>query len=161
MRKVFFIISVLAIAAVVLQFYFAGLGVFSVPEEHLFAIHGMNGRIVLPVLFLLLIITAAIARAGKRTIWLTVLAFGLLIVQTLIFILTGLIFGVGPESAEIPFAATATVSLHALNGVAILFVLSVITRRAWALAFRTPPRATAAPAEAAATADAAEPGLPA
>lgn len=158
MRKVFFVISVLAIAAVVLQFYFAGLGVFSVPEDNLFAIHGTNGRIVLPVLFLLLIISAAIARAGKRTIWLTVLALGLLILQTLLFIFTGMIFGIGPESSEIPFAATAIISLHALNGVAILFVLSVIARRAWVLGYRTPGEVSGS-ARAGQTVSATEPGL--
>lgn len=157
MRKVFFVVSILAVASVVLQFYFAGLGVFSHPEDELFIVHAMNGRMVLPILFLLSIITAAIARAGKKTIWLTVLAFGLLILQTLIFIITGLIFGVGPESAEIPLAATMTVSLHALNGVAILFVTGLIIRRAFVLAFRTPKREKPAVVTEDAATDAAAP----
>lgn len=137
MRKVFSIVSILAVAAVVLQFYFAGLGVFSVPEEGLFAVHGTAGRIALPVLFLLSLITAAIARAGKRTIWMTVIAILLLALQTIIFIVTGLLFNVGPESGEIPLAATLTVSLHALNGVAILALTTMIARRAWVAAWRT------------------------
>ncbi|HEX5729130.1 DUF6220 domain-containing protein [Microbacterium sp.] len=141
MRKVFSIVSILAVLAVVLQFYFAGVGVFSIPEEGLFGIHGNNGRIVLPILFILSLITAAIARAGKRTIWLTVIAILLLALQTVIFILTGVIFNVSPESAEIPLAATLTASLHALNGVAILALTSVIARRAWVLAWRSTPTA--------------------
>ena len=136
MRKVFSIVSILVVAAVILQFYFAGMGVFSVPEEGLFGIHGTSGRIILPVLFILSLITAAIARAGKRTIWMTVIAILLLALQTVIFILTGVIFGVGPESTQIPLAATMTVSLHALNGVAILALTSIIARRAWVLAWR-------------------------
>ncbi len=91
MRKVFSIVTILVVIAVVLQFYFAGMGVFSVPDEGLFGIHGPAGRIVLPILFLLSPITAAIARAGKRTIWLTVIAILLLALQTVIFILTGVI----------------------------------------------------------------------
>jgi len=135
-RKVFSIVSILVIAAVVLQFYFAGLGVFSHPEEGLFAVHGTAGRIVLPILFLLSLITAAIARAGKKTIWLTVVAILLLALQTVIFILTGAIFNTGPEAEVIPLGATIVVSLHALNGVAILFVTSIIAKRAWAPAWR-------------------------
>ena len=98
MRKVFSIVSILVVGAVVLQFYFAGMGVFSHPEEELFAVHGTAGRIVLPILFILSLVTAAIARAGKRTIWLTVIAILLLALQTVIFILTGVIFNVGPEA---------------------------------------------------------------
>jgi hypothetical protein len=137
-RKVFSIVSILAVAAVVLQFYFAGMGVFSVPEDELFAVHGMSGRIVLPVIFLLSLITAAIARAGKRTIWMTVIAILLLALQTILFILTGAIFGVGPESAEIPLAATLMVSLHVVNGLAILGLTIAIARRAWVLAWKSP-----------------------
>jgi hypothetical protein len=37
-RKVFSIVSILAVLAVVLQFYFAGVGHFSIPEEGLFGI---------------------------------------------------------------------------------------------------------------------------
>ncbi|HWM16513.1 MAG TPA: DUF6220 domain-containing protein [Microbacterium sp.] len=137
MRKVFSIVSILVVAAVVLQFYFAGLGVFSHPEDELFAVHGTAGRIVLPILFLLSLITAAIARAGKRTIWLTVIAILLLALQTVILIVTGLIFNTGPDAAVIPLGATIVVSLHALNGVAILLVTSIIAKRAWGPAWRS------------------------
>ena len=111
MRKVFSIVSILAVLAVVLQFYFAGVGHFSIPEDGLFGIHGNNGRIVLPVLFILSLITAAIARAGKGTIWLTVVAILLLAFQTVLFILTGTIFNVGPESAEVPLGASGFAAL--------------------------------------------------
>jgi hypothetical protein len=144
-RKVFSIVSVLVVAAVVLQFYFAGLGVFSHPDS-LFGIHGTTGRIILPILFVLSLIAAAIARAGKRTIWLTVIAILLLALQTVIFILTGAIFNTGPEAEVVPLGATIVVSLHALNGVAILFVTSIIARRAWVLAWKSAPEAPAAAA---------------
>ena len=142
MRKVFSIVSILAVLAVVLQFYFAGVGHFSIPEEGLFGIHGNNGRIVLPVLFILSLITAAIAHAGKGTIWLTVVAILLLAFQTVLFILTGAIFNVGPESAEVPLGASLMLGLHAVNGVAILVITGIVARRAWVLAWRPTPATT-------------------
>lgn len=136
MRKVFSIVSILVVAAVVLQFYFAGIGFFSVPEDGLFIIHGTSGRIALPILFLLSILFAALARAGKRTIWLTVIAVLLLALQTVLFIVAGAMFNVGPESPEIPLAATLMVSLHVVNGLAILWVTSIVAVRAFRLAWR-------------------------
>lgn len=131
MRKVFLVVTILFTAAVVLQLYLAAVGVFSDPEDELFAWHGTNGRIVLPILALLLIITAALARAGKRTIWLSVLPFVLLIVQTLLFILTGVIFGLDESShAAPPLGATLFLSLHGLNGAAILLVGVLLVNRA-------------------------------
>lgn len=151
MRRVFFVISLLVLAAIAVQYYLAAVGVFSGSHDG-FAGHGMSGRIVLPILFILLILSAAISRAGRSTIWLTVLMFGLLIMQTLIFILTGLIFGVGPESPNPPIAAVLTVSLHAVNPLIMIWVGVVIALRARRLAF--PVRGTdAAAADAPASAD--------
>lgn len=135
-RYAFAVVSTLLVAATVLQLYFAGMGVFSDPTDGLFAIHGWNGRIVLPLLVLLSILFAALAKAGKRTVWLTVLVLGLLILQTLIFVITGLIFGIGPETAHPPLAATMLVSLHPINGLAILLLSGVLAQRAWALVRR-------------------------
>lgn len=134
MRKVFFINSLLVLAAIATQYYLAAVGVFSDSEDG-FATHGNNGRMVLPILFILLIVFAALSRAGKRIVWLSVLMLGLLIMQTLIFILTGLIFGVGPETPNPPFAAILTVSLHAINPLIIVWVGVIVARRAYGLAF--------------------------
>lgn len=147
MRKVFFVLSLLVPAGVAVQYYLAAVGFFSGSHDG-FAAHGASGRIVLPTLFILLILSAALARAGRRTIWLTVLMLGLLIMQTLIFIFTGLIFGVGPETANPPLAAVLTVSLHAVNPLIIVWVGVVVALRARRLAF---PKAADA-------VDAAEPG---
>jgi tellurite resistance protein TehA-like permease len=132
MRKLFLVVAVLFTAAVVLQLYFAAVGVFSDPEDELFNWHGTNGRIVLPILALLLIVTAALARAGKRTIWLSVLPVVLILFQTVLFILTGVIFGLDESShAAPPLAATLFLSLHAVNGAAILLlgVLMIVRAR--------------------------------
>ena len=130
MRKLFLTVAVLFTAAVVLQLYFAAVGVFSNPEDELFNWHGTNGRIVLPILAILLIITAALARAGKRTIWLSVLPLVLLLFQTVLFILTGAIFGLDEHTAP-PLGATLLLSLHAVNGTAILLlgVLFIVRAR--------------------------------
>ncbi len=153
MRKVFFVVTVLLTAATALQIYFAAMGVFSVPEDHLFGIHGTNGRIVLPILVLLTILTAALARAGRRTILLSVLVFVLLVFQTLIFIIGGAIFNVTPESTEVPIGATIFLALHGLNGLAIIALSATLMNRARRLAFsgdtgqRGQTSRTAAPAE--------------
>ncbi len=152
MRKVFFVVSLLAIAVVAVQYYLAAVGVFSGSHDG-FVFHGTSGRIVAPIVFLLLIVTAALARAGKKTIWLTVLMLGLLVMQTLIFVFTGLIFGVGPDTPNPPVAAILTVSLHALNPMFMIWVGVVIALRARRLAFpgagAAPDGATATDAEAA------------
>lgn len=131
----FSVVTILLVATVVLQLYLAGVGVFSNPSRGLFSIHGMTGRIVLPILILLTLVFAAVTRAGKRTVWLSVLLIGLLIMQTLIFIITGAIFNVGPETPDPPLGATLMVSLHPVNGLAILWVSVVVARRAWRMAF--------------------------
>jgi carbon starvation protein CstA len=129
MRKLFLTIAVLFTASVVVQLYLAAVGVFSDPEDDLFAWHGANGRIVLPILALLLIVTAALARAGKRTIWLSVLPLVLILFQTVLFIITGLIFGLD-ESTPPSLPATLILSLHAVNGTAILLLGVLLIVRA-------------------------------
>ena len=85
MRKVHFVLSVLVLAAVVLQFYLAGVGVFSMPEDELFDLHTTNGRITLPVLLLLNLVAAALARG--RTLRYALGLVGLLALQTVIFVI--------------------------------------------------------------------------
>ncbi len=148
MRKTFLVISVLVVVAVVMQFYFAAVGVFSDPDDELFAIHGTSGRIVLPLLMILSIVFAALAKAGRRTVWLAVLGFGLLLFQTILFILTGVLTGSEPPPGEITTAGTVMLGFHALNGLAILGVTGTVASRARALVMegRVPsPAPTTAP----------------
>ena len=135
MRKAFAIITLLFVLSCVLQFYFAAMGVFSKPEDELFAIHGMNGAIFLRLLAVLMVVFAALAKAGKRTVWLSVIALVLVLFQTVLFILTGVLFGTGPESDTVPIGATILLSLHGLNGVIILLLGLAVLRRAWTLGF--------------------------
>ncbi|MET4225471.1 DUF6220 domain-containing protein [Oerskovia enterophila] len=151
MRKTFLVVSVLVVVAVVMQFYFAAVGVFSDPDDELFAIHGTSGRIVLPLLMILSIVFAALAKAGRRTVWLAVLGFGLLLFQTILFILTGVLTGSEPPPGEITTAGTIMLGFHALNGLAILGVTGTVASRARALVAegRVPsPASTTAPGNA-------------
>ena len=143
MLKVHFVLSALVLAAVVLQFYLAGVGVFSMPEDELFGLHTTNGRIVVPILLLLNIVAAALARG--RTLRYALGLVGLLALQTVIFVIAIVTTGSNPfEDTVITTAGTIILSLHALNGLVILGVAVLLVRKAYALAFRAPAAAAAA-----------------
>ena len=145
MRKVHFVLSALVLAAVVLQFYLAGVGVFSMPEDELFGLHTTSGRVVLPVLLLLNLAAAALARG--RTLRYALGLVGLLALQTVIFVIAIVTTGSNPyEDVVITTAGTVILSLHVLNGLAILGVAVLLVRKAYALAFpRRPAQESAAP----------------
>ena len=50
MRKAYFVITVLLLISVVIQFYFAALGVFGPQgeDDNLYLFHRINGSVVLP-----------------------------------------------------------------------------------------------------------------
>jgi hypothetical protein len=153
MRKVHFVLSVLVLAAVVLQFYLAGVGVFSMPEDELFGLHTSNGRFVIPVLLLLNVAAAALSRG--RTLRYALGLVGLLALQTVIFVIAIVTTGSNPfEDVVITTAGTIILSFHALNGVVILGVTGQLVRKAYALAF---PRRAAAKTAAAEQVPAATP----
>ena len=133
MRKVHVVLSALVLAAVVLQFYLVGVGVFSAPEDELFDLHTANGRFVLPALLLLNIPAAALARA--RTLRYALGLVGLLALQTVIFVISIVATGANPfEGDVISTAGTVILSFHALNALAILGVTVLQVRRAAAAA---------------------------
>jgi hypothetical protein len=139
-RKAYFVITVLLLVSAVLQFYFAALGVFGPQgeDDNLFAPHRINGSMVLPLLLVLAVAFAALARAGARTVWLTALPILLIAVQYLLFILGGL---VGGGDSDEPTVGTAIIlGLHAVNGLAILGTIITLVKRA---GLRTFPKADA------------------
>lgn len=142
MRKVFAFLAILLTVSTIVQFYLAAVGVFSNPDDGLFSMHSMLGRFGIPLLALLLIIAAAVARVGKKLIWMSVLPLVLVLFQTVLFVLTGTIFNVGPPSEGvemlIPLGASLMLGLHAVNGAAIFFICTVLVRRSWKLAFLGP-----------------------
>lgn len=132
MRRVYVALNGLLVVSVVIQFYFAAFGVFTAPEnDSQFIMHLVNGRFVLPLLCLLCIAAAAIARAPGRLIGLTAVPFGLLLLQTVLFIVAGLA-GASPEKTNLP--GQIILGLHAVNGLCILGVSILVFLRAKAFA---------------------------
>ncbi len=132
MRKVFVVLTGLLVVSVVVQFYFAAFGVFTAPSnDSQFVLHQMNGRIVLPVLCLLCIIVAALARAPGRLIGFSALPLGLLVMQIVLFLIAGLT-GSSPERTTV--GGQVILGLHAVNGLAILAVTILLFLRARRLA---------------------------
>lgn len=146
MRKAYFVITVLLLISVVLQFYFAALGVFGPQgeDDNLYAFHRINGSMVLPLLSVLAVVFAALAKAGARTVWLTALPILLIAVQYLLFIVGGLIGG-GDENN--PTVGSAVIlGLHAVNGLAVMGTILTLMARARARAFPKAPSADGAAA---------------
>lgn len=133
MRKIYFVLTVLLLISTVVQFYFAALGVFGPEDADLFVFHSVNGTIVLPVLLVLAIIFAALARAGARTIWLNALPILLIALQIVLFIVADAATGTSPEDPNVPGAII--LGLHAVNGLAILGVMITLMTRARKRAF--------------------------
>jgi FtsH-binding integral membrane protein len=144
MRKVYFVLTVLLLISTVVQFYFAALGVFGPEDADLFVFHSVNGTVVLPILLVLAIIFAALARAGARTIWLNALPILLIALQIVLFIIADAATGTSPENPNVPGAII--LGLHAVNGLAILGVMITLVGRARRRAFG--PNESAAPAVA-------------
>ena len=128
MRTVYVTLAGLSVVSVVIQFYFAAFGVFTAPEyDSQYILHVTNGRFLLPVLFLLTIIAAAVARAPGRLIGFTAIPFGLLILQTLLFVIAGL---AGASEEKTNLAGQLILGLHAINGLCILGVSIMVFVRA-------------------------------
>jgi hypothetical protein len=135
MRKLFAVLAILLTLSAVMQLYFAAIGVFSNPDDDLFAIHGINGQYVLRYLPVLLIVVGLIAKVGRTLIWLSVWVIVGTLVQLLLFILSGVIFGAGEGSTNVPLGATILLGFHGLVGLALIGLSIEITRRAVALGF--------------------------
>jgi len=134
-RKAFFVITVLLLISVVIQFYFAALGIFGPQgeDDNLYVFHSVNGQFVLPALSLLAVLFAALSRAGARTVWLSALPILLVVVQILLFIIAG---AIGGGTEDNPTVASAVIlGLHAINGLAIMGTIINLMARARARAF--------------------------
>lgn len=122
MRKAFLVVAALMFLDTIVQLYLAAFGTFAlelIPNHESFDYHAFNGQVVLRSLALLAILFAALARAGKNTIWLTVGIFLLTWVQLLVFIVGGMLTGAGPDHPSVPGAWA--VSTHAVTGLLIIF----------------------------------------
>ena len=93
----------------------------------------MNGRTVLPLLCLLVIIAAALARSPGRLIGVSAIPLGLLVVQIVLFLAAALV-GVSPEKTNL--VGQLIQGLHAINGLAIPGVTILLVRKASRFAAR-------------------------
>ena len=122
MRKAFLTINALLTLSLIAQLYLAALGVFSAPEDDMFQFHGMNGRMVLPILVILWIVFGFIARIGRRNIGLTFLGLLLLALQTAYFVIAGAMGASPPPNATTPGATSFILALHGLGGTLLLLL---------------------------------------
>ncbi|MFE9957341.1 DUF6220 domain-containing protein [Micromonospora sp. NPDC005299] len=136
MRKAFVITSFLLLAAFALQFVFAAVGAFTKPAgEGAYTLHSVTGMAVIPVLTLLTILFAALAKAPGRLVGLTVLPLGLVVLQALI---AGLANGITDAAGvSTPFGLTIA-GLHAVNGIVAVHVVVGVVRAARRLARPAP-----------------------
>lgn len=141
LRRVYIGLTGALLAAVVLQFYFAAVGAFTRPQtDSSYALHGITGTAIIPLLALLATVVAALLRLPGRQIGLTALPLGLVVVQLLIV-------GVGRALSDNDGERTTPVALivlglHAINGLAIMAVAGSV----FAGARRSTPAAAGAPA---------------
>jgi hypothetical protein len=128
MRKAFFVVTIMLVVAFVLQFVFAAVGAFTKPaSDGAYTLHGINGMAVIPVLSLVTLLFAALAKAPGRLIGLSILPLGLVIVQAL---LAALANGFTDASgASTPVGLTIG-GLHALNGIIAVHVAVSVHRGA-------------------------------
>ncbi|HYN97215.1 MAG TPA: DUF6220 domain-containing protein [Pilimelia sp.] len=132
MRTVYVVLIRLLGLAILAQFYFAAVGAFDRPrDDDSFALHSLIGMAVIPLLSVLATIVAALCRAPGRLTGLTLLPFGLVLVQVLLVAVSNAVAGGAEERTSA--AALAVFGLHAVNGLAIMAVVGVLSRRAGAL----------------------------
>jgi Ni,Fe-hydrogenase I cytochrome b subunit len=130
-RMAYLVVAWLFVACLVVQVFLAGLGVFAGADN--FATHRDFGYLF-GWLTLILIALAIIGRLGRRLIWLSVLVFGLFVLQSVFVALR--------ETAPVVAA------LHPVNGFLILLISISIAQRARRELRNPAPQATAEPAAA-------------
>ncbi|MEU9828021.1 DUF6220 domain-containing protein [Micromonospora chersina] len=128
MRKVFVVVSALSLVSFAVQFVFAAVGAFTKPAgDGAYALHSVNGMAVIPVLTLLTVLFAALARAPGRLIGLAALPLGLVVVQALLAALANGATDAGGGST--PLGLTIA-GLHAVNGIVAVHVVVNVLRGA-------------------------------
>jgi hypothetical protein len=136
MRKVFVAICGLLLLAILVQFFFAGMGAFDKPrDDDSFAAHRAFGNMIIPLLSLLLIVAAALAKAPGRLIGLAAVPLGLTILQILIVVLGRAV--AGGEDSDTSGGSLVILGLHAVNALIMMGVAGTIMRQARMFAMGT------------------------
>jgi len=129
MRKAFVITSSLLLVAFALQFVFAAVGAFTKPAggDGSYRLHSITGMAVIPILTLLTILFAALAKAPGKLIGLTALPLALVVLQAL---LAGLANGLTDAAGQTTTAGLVVGGLHALNGIIAVHIVVAVLRGA-------------------------------
>jgi hypothetical protein len=129
MRKAFVVTSGVLLAAFALQFVFAAVGAFTRPAggDASYRLHSITGMAVIPILTLLAIVFAALAKAPGKLIGLTALPLALVVLQAL---LAGLANGLTDASGRTTTAGLVVGGLHALNGIVAVHIVVAVMRGA-------------------------------
>jgi hypothetical protein len=149
MRRVFVVFAGLLFAAILVQFYLAAVGAFDRPQDDdSFALHNLNGRLVIPLLSILTTIAAALARAPGKVIGMSLAPLGLVVVQVLIIVVGNVITGGSDEDTGA--AGLVVFGLHAVNALFLMGAAGAVLRQARSLAAgkstADAPQSTATPA---------------
>lgn len=140
MRKALVVVTTVLLVAFVLQFVFAAVGAFTKPAgEGAYALHSVTGTAVIPVLTLLTVLFAVLAKAPGRLIGLAILPLGLVVLQALIAMLANAL--TDAAGASTPFGL-AIAGLHALNGIIAVHVVVAVHQGARKLSSPAPAVAT-------------------
>ncbi len=119
-RWTYAIAAWLLVAAIVVQFFLAGMGVFAPAEVGGFSLHVQFGRSVLFLMFPILVVLSFAARLPWRTTGLAAVLLGLRVLQSL---LLGFYYIGGP-------ALRPLASLHVINASLILLLALRVADRA-------------------------------
>ena len=117
-RRVYEIGIYVVVAATVLQFFLAGLGIFV--DASLFFWHTTVNPFLVGVLPLLLVAVGWYAGVDRRTLWLTASMFGLVVLQSLLL---------APYHMGAGQALRVISALHVLNAVLIFWVALLLLDR--------------------------------
>lgn len=112
-RNVFVVVAWLFVAALIVQVFLAGLGVFDSPAS--FATHRDVGY-ALSLFPIILLVAALVGGLGRRLAVLAAVVFGLFILQSVFVVMRD--------------TAPAVAALHPVNGFLILLLALVIARDA-------------------------------
>ncbi|TYC02672.1 hypothetical protein FXF53_09635 [Micromonospora sp. WP24] len=136
MRKALVLVSALLLVAFALQFVFAAVGAFTKPAgDGAYALHSVNGMVVIPVLTLLTVLLAALARAPGRVVGLAALPLALVVLQALLAMFANAF--TDASGASTPVGLTVA-GLHAVNGIIAVHVVVGLLRTARELANPAP-----------------------
>jgi len=111
MRRVFEIGVYVLVAAVLIQFFLAGLGIFG--SASLLYWHTTVNALVIFVLSIALVIVGWLGKYDRLTVGLPGILIGMVILQSLLLF---------PYHLGAPIAVRAISALHVVNGVAIFWV---------------------------------------